>query len=161
MATTSTTSQKHIKFVAAPMLDKLVDKVPGVSDVRMATTSTTSQKHIKFVATPMLDKLVDKVPGVSDVTAANLKKDHGIIYAYQLYGHFLIRTEDDFKEFLRHAGANAFIQTQACDALVEWKTNYHHLPMNLQDLIDSTLDFSVLILLQHCLTVYLLHMYMP
>ena len=85
---------------------------------------TTLQKHDNFVAAPMGDKLVTAVPGVGTVTAARLGNDPGITYAYQLYGHFLIRTEDEFKVFMQHAGGNAFIQTQAYNAFGDWKTNH-------------------------------------
>ena len=81
-------------------------------------------KKSVFLSTPMKDKPVLAVPGIGDETAEKMKKD-GIITAKNLYGYYLIKLAEEFKEFIQQYGCNARIQREAYEAMKEYDEQYN------------------------------------
>ncbi|KAL5011548.1 hypothetical protein ScPMuIL_010099 [Solemya velum] len=82
-------------------------------------------KHRLFVEGAMGSKHVMAIPGIDDEAAKHLASN-GIIFAYQLYGHFLIRFPDNhkFQTWLFGVAGRKLRMNElqdCCTALQDWK----------------------------------------
>ena len=85
---------------------------------------STTKKKQDFMSTPMKDKPVSAVPGIGEKTAEKMKKD-GIIRAKNLYGHYLIKPAEEFKQFIKNYDCDARIQREAYEALKSWDEQHN------------------------------------
>lgn len=81
------------------------------NSVTIMASDDTTKKHSKFVDEPMGDKGAEEVPGVGVETAKRLKRQ-GINTARELYAHFILKSEQEFKDL---AGERAY------KAMEEWQ----------------------------------------
>lgn len=72
-------------------------------------------KQKSFQNEPIGSKSVTEVPGVGPAASQHLK-EKGVTSAKQLFGHYCIKNESEFKEFVGgHAGKRAFEAMKAWD----------------------------------------------
>ena len=85
----------------------------------------TTFKHACFVGSPMGQKLVTDVPGIGNAIGQRLRENFGIFIAKQLYGHFILNTQETFAQLIHQCGGNRAHQAYAYNAMSDWDRQHN------------------------------------